>query len=57
MAEAGPGGGVHACAGETLFDGGEGVATLGSSWLGTLGCPRDGMRAWLVAVGQGGAMI
>ncbi len=46
-----PGGKVLAGAGEVMFDGSKGVATLGSSWLGTLGRPGDGMRAWLVGCG------
>ena len=49
--EAEPGGKVLAGAGEAMFDGSKGVATLGSSWLGTLGRPGDGMRAWLVGCG------
>ncbi len=51
MAEAEPGGKVLAGAGEALFNGGEGVATLGSSWLGTLGRPGDRIQAWLVGGG------
>jgi hypothetical protein len=51
MVKAEPGGKVLAGAGEAMFDGSKGVATLGSSWLGTLGRPGDGMRAWLVSYG------
>ncbi len=52
MAEARIGGGVQAGAGERMLEGGEGLATLGGSRLGTLGCPGDRMRAWL---GGGGS--
>jgi hypothetical protein len=51
MVEAEPGGKVLDGAGEAMFDGSKGVATLGSSWLGTLGRPGDGMQAWLVGCG------
>jgi hypothetical protein len=43
MVKAEPGSKVLAGAGESMFDGSKGVAALGSSWLGNLGCPWDGM--------------
>jgi hypothetical protein len=51
MVEAEPGGKVLVGAGEAMFNGSKGVATLGSFWLGTLGRPGDGMQAWLVGCG------
>jgi hypothetical protein len=57
MVKAEPGSKVLAGAGEAMFDGSKGVATLGSSWLGILGRPGDRMRAGWWAVDQGVAMI
>ena len=51
MVKAEPGSKVLAGAGEAMFDGSKGVATLGSSWFGTLGRLGDGMQAWLVGCG------
>ena len=51
MVKAEQGGKILAGAGEAMFDGSKGVATLGSSWLGTLGRPGDKMQAWLVGYG------
>ena len=44
MAAAGGRGGDLAGAGEKVLEGAAGVATLGSSWLGTLGWPGAGLR-------------
>ncbi len=49
MVEAEPGGKALAGAGEAMFDGSKGVATLGSSWLGSLPLKKQNLN-WLLFI-------